>query len=147
MDGISMTTIWTALLIIFFVAEMLTAGALVSIWFCAGSGAALICAYLNGPLWLQIFLFIVISVLMLLITRPLCKKIQPVKQHTNADMILGEIGQVHEPIDNLKGTGTVLIAGKLWSARQMDGNEILEKGTEVIIDHIEGVKAVVRKKV
>ncbi|MDO4288717.1 MAG: NfeD family protein [Eubacterium sp.] len=146
MEGVNMVTIWIALLIIFFVAEILTAGAMVSLWFCFGSGAALACALLNGPLWLQAVIFVVVSVAMLLVARPLFKKLQPGVQATNADSILGKCALVTEPIDNIKGTGAISVAGKLWSARRMDGDAVLPEGQEVIVDHIEGVKAIVCEK-
>ena len=47
MEGISMVTVWIVLLAVFLIAEILTVGALVSIWFCFGSGAALILSLIH----------------------------------------------------------------------------------------------------
>ena len=44
MEGISMVTVWIVLLVIFLIAEILTVGALVSIWFCFGLSLIHICA-------------------------------------------------------------------------------------------------------
>ena len=75
---------WLVLLLLFSLGEALTVG-LTSIWFAAGALAALVCALLGGPIWLQIGLFLVVSVLCLLAVRPLAKKfINNKVQPTNA---------------------------------------------------------------
>lgn len=94
------TIIWIAAIVIFGVAEAVTAG-LTSIWFVLGSVAALIAAICNGPVWLQIALFFVVSIATLAATRPLVvrlmkKDIKP----TNADRVLGGSARVTERIDN-----------------------------------------------
>ena len=61
---------WIVALVIFLVVEAVSAG-LVSIWFAAGALAALICAALKGPLWLQAIWFVVVSCVTLILTRPL----------------------------------------------------------------------------
>ena len=66
---------WLVLLLLFSLGEALTVG-LTSIWFAAGALAALVCALLGGPIWLQIGLFLVVSVLCLLAVRPLAKVYQ-----------------------------------------------------------------------
>ena len=136
--------IWLALLILFGVGEALTVG-LTSIWFAAGSLAALIAALLNGPIWLQVVLFIVVTVLSLLTIRPLATrylndKVEP----TNADRIIGSEAYVIEPIDNLHATGAVRVAGVVWSARSAHETPIAA-GTLVRILRIEGVKVYVEE--
>ncbi len=134
--------VWLGLLILFAVGEAVSVG-LTSIWFAAGALAALVCALLNGPLWLQITLFIIVSILCLLAVRPLAKrylngKVQP----TNVDRILGEEAQVTEDIDNIQGRGAVTIGGITWSARSQNG-EAIPTGTLVKVLRIEGVKVFV----
>ena len=76
---------WLALMIGFIVAEAACPFHLVSIWFAAGSLVAMIAAVLGAQLWLQIVLFVVISVGLLLATLPLVKKfITPKQEKTNA---------------------------------------------------------------
>ena len=133
MEGISMVTVWIVLLAVFLIAEILTVGALVSIWFCFGSGAALICALAGGGVGLQTGLFIGVSLILLLLTRPFIKRfIRPKESKTNADRIVGFRAIVLEEIDNLHGTGSI-------------DNDILPAGSEVLVERIEGVKAMVRK--
>lgn len=134
--------VWLGLLILFSVGEAVSVG-LTSIWFAAGALAALVCALLNGPLWLQITLFIIVSILCLLAVRPLAKrylngKVQP----TNVDRILGEEAQVTEDIDNIQGRGAVTIGGITWSARSQNG-EAIPTGALVKVLRIEGVKVFV----
>ena len=76
---------------------------LVTIWFAAGALAALIAAALNAPLWLQITLFVVISAVTLIATRPIVRKITKRKaENLNADRIIGKQAIVTESIDYLE---------------------------------------------
>ena len=136
--------VWVALLILFGIGEAVTVG-LTSIWFAAGALAALVVALLNGPLWLQIVLFLLISLLSLLAIRPLASKYLNSKvEPTNADRIIGAETRVVEPIDNLQATGAVRISGMVWSARSENDTPIPE-GTLVRVLRIEGVKVYVEE--
>ncbi len=136
--------VWVALLILFGIGEAVTVG-LTSIWFAAGALAALIVALLNGPLWLQVVLFLLVSLLSLLAIRPLASKYLNSKvEATNADRVIGTETRVVEPIDNLQATGTVRIAGMVWSARSENDTPIPE-GTLVRVLRIEGVKVYVEE--
>lgn len=139
------TIIWIVAIVIFGVAEAVTAG-LTSIWFVLGGVAALIAAICNGPVWLQIALFFVVSIATLAATRPLVarlmkKDIKP----TNADRVLGGSARVTERIDNDVPTGAVYIDGKTWSARSSTG-EIIEPDAMVRVVRMEGVKLYVEKE-
>ena len=137
-----MVTLWLALMILFLVAEGATA-AITTIWFAVGALAAMLAAFFGAELWLQITLFVVVSVGMLLALRPLLKKyITPKKLRTNVDSVIGSQGLVLEPIDNLAGTGRVKLGGMEWSARSENG-EPIETGTIVKVEKIEGVKVFV----
>ena len=138
-DADMATTIWIAAIIIFGVAEAATAG-LTSIWFVLGSVAALIVAICNGPIWLQISLFFVVSIVTLAATRPLVAKLMKKDiKPTNADRVLGGLARVTERIDNDVPTGAVYIDGKTWSARSSSG-ESIEPDTMVRVVRMEGVK-------
>ena len=136
--------IWVALLVLFTVGEAVTVG-LTSIWFAAGALAALICSLLNGPLWLQIALFIVVSALCLLAARPLAHKYLNTRvEPTNADRVIGSEAKVIEDIDNLQGKGAVNIGGMTWSARS-ENDAPIPTGTLVRVLRIEGVKVYVEE--
>ena len=139
------TIIWIAAIVIFGVAEAVTAG-LTSIWFVLGSVAALIAAICNGPVWLQIALFFVVSIATLAATRPLVAKLMKKDiKPTNADRVLGGSARVTERIDNDVPTGAVYIDGKTWSARSSTG-EIIEPDAMVRVIRMEGVKLYVEKE-
>ena len=79
--------------------EILTLG-LTTIWFAVGALAAFLLALLHVPLMLQIVVFIVVSVLMLIFTRPVMTKYLNKKTtKTNAESLVGrnarEIGRAH----------------------------------------------------
>ena len=134
---------WTVLVIIFAVFEGVTAQ-LVSIWFVIGALASLISAFFGANPAIQIVIFIAVSILALVITRPLVKKyINPTKERTNADKVLGQVGIVVEDINNIQSKGQVKIDGKIWSARSLD-NSLIPENEKVIIERIEGVKLIVK---
>jgi len=134
-----MMYIWIGVIVVFGIVEAATAG-LTSIWFVAGAIAALIAAVCGGPLWLQITLFLVVSIAALVATRPLVKKFSAGSAvATNADRVLGGTARVTEAIDNTVPCGAVYIDGKTWSARSESGENISE-GVLVTVRRMEGVK-------
>lgn len=140
----NMAIFWVVAIVLFLVLEAATAG-LASIWFAIGALAALISALFNAPIWLQIVWFFVLSIITLILTRPLVSKfINGKRQATNADMVIGTEGIVTERIDNLNGTGAVAVAGKVWTARSSDTG-VIEPGTTVKAERIEGVKLFVSR--
>ena len=140
-----MTIIWIAAIIIFGIAEAATAG-LVSIWFVAGAVAALLSLELGAVLWLQIVVFLAVSIAALVATRPLAHKmLDKTIVPTNADRVLHHTAKVTETIDNENTTGAVYIDGKTWTARSEDG-DVIARGSMVTIVRMEGVKLFVRKE-
>ena len=133
---------WIILLAAFILIEIATVN-LVTIWFAAGSLAALICAICNVSPWIQGFVFVAVSALSLIFTKPLVKKISGKKTRTNFDKIVGMTGVVTEQIDNLEGKGYVIVDGKEWMARTESG-ETVSVGEKVLVLRIEGAKIYVR---
>ena len=134
--------IWLILMIVFVGVELSTVS-LTSIWFALGSLAALISSLFHAPMWLQIAWFFAVSILSLLLTRPLVKNYLNSKtQPTNADMVIGESCVVLDPISNLSETGSVKVGGKVWTARSEDGT-VFAPGERVTAVRIEGVKLIV----
>ena len=139
-----MIWVWLGAAVVFGVVEALTAG-LVSIWFVAGSAAALIGAFLGAGLGVQVALFVVVSAAALAVTRPLVRRYAAGKAvPTNLDRVLGDTGRVTETIDNANSAGAVYVDGKTWTARSDDG-AVIPQGTTVKILRMEGVKLFVRK--
>lgn len=140
----SMTLLWGAAAIIFFIVEAATVG-LAGIWFAIGALCALIAAVLHAPIWLQVLWFALISIVLLIATRPLAKKyINGKSQPTNADRIIGQTVRVTERIENLAGAGAVSADGKIWTARSED-NSVIEADSLVVVKSIDGVKLIVAR--
>lgn len=134
--------LWLVLLVVFSASEAVTVG-LTSIWFAAGALVALVTALLGWPLWLQLTLFLTVSLLCLLAVRPLARRhLNSRVERTNADRVIGAEAQVTQDIDNIHGKGTVIIRGMTWSARSEDGGPI-SAGAMVRVLRIEGVKVFV----
>lgn len=133
---------WIVLAVIFVIAEGLSTN-LVTIWMAFGAVAAAIAAVCGLELVWQILIFVIVSLILLLLTRPLAKKLlKKDKKPTNADRLIGGCGLVIETIDPLQDTGTVKIDGKIWTARSQSGIKIRE-GETVVVKEIEGVKLIV----
>ena len=133
---------WIILAIAFVIIEFGTV-ALVSVWFVGGSLAAMAVALAEGPLWLQVLLFILVSLILLLLLRPFLRKyVYANKSPTNVDAVIGREALVTEDIDNLAGTGTIKLDGVIWTARSVDNSRI-PAGTVVAIQSVQGVKAMV----
>lgn len=135
--------LWLIVIVVCIAVEIGTLG-LTSIWFGGGALAAFVAALLSAPGWLQIILFIVISTLLLLFTRPFAVKVinkDAVK--TNYESMVGRVGQVVEQIDNLRATGCVRVSGQDWTARAEAETEVISVDCQVVVQKIEGVKLIV----
>ncbi len=140
----SMILFWLITMVLLFVIEAAVPG-LVSIWFALGALAALISALLKAPVWLQIVWFVVVSILLLVLTKPLVKKVQTGKiQATNADAVIGKECFVTEEVNNVLGTGAVTVGGKTWTARNEEDSEITPVGAVKEVIRIEGVKLIIK---
>ena len=134
--------VWLLLLIVFLVVEAVTVS-LVSTWFAGGALVALLVSLLGGPLWLQMLVFLVVSIVLLGLLRPVVKKhLKPRLVATNADSLVGQICQATEPVDAMNGR--VKVGDITWSARTENG-ESIPAGTKVRILKIQGVKVYVEK--
>lgn len=83
--------LWMVLLIVFVLGELATIG-LTCIWFAAGALAALVMAMAGVNPVVQFLVFLVVSILLLVATRPWARKYVNAKmQRTNADSLIGKI--------------------------------------------------------
>ena len=131
--------IWFGLLILFGILEAVTVS-VVSIWFMAGSLAAILAALCGASLPVQIVLLLAVSVALLACLRPLVRKyVSPKITATNADRVIGKTAVVTESIDNIAAQGAVKVGGVVWTARSSGGKPIAA-GAQVQVDRIEGVK-------
>lgn len=141
-----MLYLWIALFVIFLIAEAVTAQ-LATIWFAAGSLVSLILKLAGvDSIAIQVTAFLAVSIVTLIATRPLVKKMINKKTvATNADRNVGCEAVVTETIDNLNATGAIKLNGNIWTARSAD-ESVIEVGATVITEKIDGVKMIVRRK-
>ncbi len=139
----SMAMYWLIGMVVLVIIECISMG-LTTIWFAAGALVAAIAAALGANLVVQIVLCILVSVLLLLFTRPWAMAYlnnRTVK--TNSDSLVGKTGIVSIDINNIKSEGQIQIRGNYWTARSADDNVVIEKDHKVIVKEIAGVKCIV----
>ena len=139
----AMLFLWLVLLILFISVEAATLG-LTTIWFAGGSLAAIIAALLGTPVFVQVILFLIVSLALLFFTRPVAVKyFNRERVRTNVESLVGKQGVVLSEIDNLKEQGQITVGGQEWSARSME-NMRISAGTVVEVVSVSGVKLFVR---
>lgn len=137
--------IWLAILAVCLVIEALTAG-LTTIWFAGGALVAGIAAYLECGVVIQLLLFFVVSLALLIFTRPLAVRfMNKGVEKTNVATIVGKRAIVTEEINDLKGTGKVLIQDIDWLARSRQENVIIPREHVVEVKEIRGVTLIVEE--
>lgn len=143
-----MVWIWLSAAVALFILEMCTTD-LVSIWLSIGAllTTVIVAIFPKIPIPWQIFMFIVFSAIMLLLTRKFVKRFlaRTKEQATNLELYYDKIAIVVEEINNVNATGAVKINGLVWTARS-ENNEIIEKDAVVIFKKIDGNKAIVVRK-
>lgn len=135
---------WLILGVILVVAEILTP-TFFFFWFALGAFASAGMSFLAGTL-IQILTFMLVSGVLVLLTRPLAKKItssEPRKIHI--DEIIGKEAIVVEKIDNKQSKGLVKVNGEIWRAYSEFDDVVIEEGQKVVILRVEGAHVVVRK--
>ena len=111
------TFYWLIIFVIALVVEIATMG-LTSIWFAGGAIIAWMFAKIGFGTMVQIVVFVIASLLLLVLTRPIAVRFFNVeRQKTNAESLIGECAVVTEEVDTLKAKGTVVIHGMEWSAK------------------------------
>ena len=139
-----MWPVWLVLAGIFFIVEIATTGFLV-FWLGIGSLFAMITSFFTENLIIQMVVFITTSTLLIIFTKPVVKKFFIKDEDTvatNVYSIIGKKAIVTKEINPTLGVGQIKVEGQDWSAK-CDSDEIIEKGTEVEILDVNGVKAVV----
>ena len=136
---------WAIVAVLALLIEAMTAE-LVSCWFAPSALVAMILSPFVKQIWIQVIVFLGLSIFLLVVARGIVKKKLAVrKTNLNADSLIGKTGVVQEPINNISETGSVKIAGLIWTARSVNGEEIPE-GAVVIIRDIQGVKLICEPK-
>ena len=117
-----MTAVWAVLLVALIIVEASTTQ-LVCIWFALGALCSLIVSLFGEHFeWIEVIVFIAVSLISLIATRPLVKKITKAKiQPTNADMCIGKTALITQTVDNDAGTGQAIEWRGAYSATRQSG--------------------------
>lgn len=147
-SALTFPAMWFGALILAIVMESATTE-LVAIWFAPGAFIAMILAFLEVDLVVQVVTFVAVTVLCLVLTRTVFRKVfikrnPAVKMNTSA--LIGRTALVEEDIDNYAARGVVKINGQLWTARMATETDHPKKGDWVEIVAVEGAKLICRSK-
>ena len=141
-----MWQIWLIIAGVCFIVEMATVGFFI-FWFGVGALFSMIVSiFIPESIPIQCAVFVITSVILLFLTKPLVNKFtkKDKKIDTNSYSIIGKTGIVTQDINPIHSVGLVKVSGEVWSAKTTDGS-IIEKGSEVKVIKIDGVKVVVEK--
>lgn len=137
-----MPIVWIGFAIFMLLCEGFTTQ-LVSIWFVLGSVCAAITSIFTDSVPIQSAVFLVVSLIALVVTRPLVNKIRQKKgkTSTNADRLIGKIGIVISDIGDVQKVGQVKVEGEIWTAKSQSAP--IAKDSKIKVLAIEGVKLLV----
>lgn len=137
--------IWLVIFIILLLIEALTVG-LVTIWFAGGALAAIAANSLGIGLIGQGVVFLLVSCLLFVFTRPWAMKyINKKRIKTNYEKEIGKVIKISERVDNLAQSGKSVVDGQEWTVRAEADKEILEIGELAKVVAVSGVKLIVEK--
>jgi membrane protein implicated in regulation of membrane protease activity len=132
---------WLIAAIGFLVLEGMTFS-MVSIWFAAGSAAALLSCLFWPSFRVQAVVFIVVSILCLAAFKPLADKLRRKHTPTNGDRSLGREAKVLTPVSAGK-TGRVRLDGVDWNARCATPGDTLTPGQSCRVAEIHSTLLIV----
>ena len=142
----NMIVFWLVLFVVLVLIELATLG-LSTIWFAGGALVATLATVFNAPVWLQVVLFLTVSILLLYFTRPLAiKHFNRDRARTNVESYIGRDVIVVSEIDNLQGIGQVTLGGQEWTARTAKEDITLPVGAVGVVMAVDGVKLIIEEK-
>ena len=144
MEPYMMAYVWIALAIVMVLVEITTVQ-LVSVWFMVGALCAALTTLFTDSIVIQLAVFVGVSLLALLVTRPLVRRLKEnrVQLRTNIDRLPGEKGVMLKPVENTESVGQAKVLGKVWSVKT--DNPPLKEGDTVRVIAVDGVKLIVEK--
>ena len=139
-----MLYVWIAVLVLAVILEAVT-NDLVAIWFFPAAVISLVMTFFPAPIWAQILVFVVVGLILVISTRPFCRKFLKSKNDkTNVEAIVGRVCIVTEEIRNIDEVGEVKVGGLCWSARAEDPARTIAVGEQVTVVAVQGVKLIVK---
>lgn len=137
-----MPFIWIGFAVLMIICEAFTTQ-LVSIWFVIGAACAAVTTIFTDSILIQSAVFLVVSLIALLVTRPLVKKFKKSGKtvSTNADRLIGQTGVMLTDINDAEDVGRAKVGGEIWTVKS--GKVPLAKDSKITVLSIEGVKLIV----
>ncbi|GAB1402731.1 NfeD family protein [Elusimicrobiota bacterium] len=136
--------IWLFLFLVFLGVEIITTGVFYFLCFSTGALFAMLFSLLGASFTVELIVFCTVSLVSILLIRPLLKKyIDNKKIQTNVDALIGVQAEVIEPIDPDKN-GKVKIAGEIWLAVC---DEKVATGDKVFVESVDGTKLIVKRNI
>ena len=137
-----MSLIWVIAFLGLLLVEFLTVG-LVSLWFAVGALGALITSFITESVLIQTIVFVIVSVITLIVTKPLMKKFKVTNfEPTNSDRVIGKVVEVTKEIKSNE-YGEVVVFGTVWLAASDKNHKV---GSKVVVQKIEGNKLIVKEE-
>jgi membrane protein implicated in regulation of membrane protease activity len=136
--------LWLIAAAVFGIGEMLTTSLFLAP-FAVGAGVAAGVDALGAGALGSWIVFVVVSLLTLAILRPIARSHtrMPPQIRTGTAALIGKRAIVLERIENMEGVGCVKIDGEVWTARALDEDQVIERGTRVHVVDIKGATALV----
>lgn len=137
-----MEYLWLVIILLAGVVEIATAP-LVALWFVPGAFVAMILAFCKVGIWIQVVVFLALSVASLVLAKTVFRNFFVSKNEKfNIDAVIGEKCLVTEEIDNVAGRGAVKVKGLEWAARMVSDDMVIAPGIRVEVIAVEGVKLI-----
>jgi len=139
---IPIALVWLIIAFLLAVIEAFSLG-LTTIWFAGGAVVAVVAALLGASIPVQVVIFVVVSILLLVLTRPWAvRHFKSKLESTNIDAVIGKEALVTKDISPFSA-GEAKLNGLIWVALSTDKNLTIVAGTPVKVDAVEGVKLIV----
>lgn len=135
--------VWAIAGIILLIVEIVTPGLFFFALLSVASFIAAVVAYFNPPSWVPMLSFFIASIVLIISTRPLLRKlITQERIPSNVDELIGKEALVKMRISPHEA-GVIKVGGEEWKA---EATEPIEEGSVVTIMKVEGTRTTVKKK-
>lgn len=142
----TMRVVWLIVFIVLMIVELITVG-LTTIWFAGGALAAFVLTFTGAGAGWQIALFLAVSIVLLVFTRPWAMKyVNRNREKTNYEGVIGQTVRITERVSNGQSTGKAMLGGQEWTVRAEKEDQVFEAGSRAVVTAVQGVKLIVRKK-
>ncbi len=135
--------LWIAVALVLAVVEVVVVD-LIFLMFAGGALAAAVAGAVGAPIWAQVVVFCVVSVVLLVGVRPWALRTFKASVPEVATNVAAHIGRTAVVlIDVTSNAGRVKLAGEVWTARSATPEAVLPAGSTVRVVRIDGASAVV----